>query len=102
MHKRLGAVQNFTLSATSQLASAFGPQTYRVRVAVTVAPSTAVSTQGGAYILIGDSTGITASSTNGSLIPSPWAEDFIVTPGQRMALIEASTSHGTISITEYA
>jgi hypothetical protein len=93
---RQGAVQNFTLTASSQLTSAFGSQTYRVRLAC----SSTGANLGGAYILFGDSTGITASSTSGSLIPAPWETDFIVTPGQRMALVEASTAHGTLSLTE--
>jgi len=93
---RQGPVQNFTLTATSQLSSPVGSQTYRVSLACS---STGIG-MGGAYILFGDSTGITASSTNGTLIPAPWQSDFVVTPGQRLALVEASTAHGTLSLTE--
>jgi len=96
MQKRLGTVQNFTLSASSQLSAVFGAQTYSVRLAVS---STGVE-MGGAYVLFGDSTGITASSTNGSLMPANSSEDFDVTPGQRIALIEVSTAHGILSVTE--
>jgi hypothetical protein len=96
MMKRQGTVQNFTLTASSQLSSAFGAQTYRVRLAIS---STGIG-MGGAYILFGDSTSITASSTNGSLLPAPWSETFDVTPGQWVALIESSTAHGTLSVTE--
>lgn len=93
---RQGAVQNFTLSATSQLTAKLGPQTYAMRLACS---STGVN-MGGAYFLVGDSTGITASSTNGSHVPAPWVADFVVGPGQYVALIEASTAHGVFSLTE--
>lgn len=96
MQKRLGTVQNFTLTASAQLSSAFGAQTYRVRLA----HSSTGANMGGAYVLFGDSTGITVSSSNGSLIPAPWSETFDVTPGQRISVIEASTAHGTLSVTE--
>jgi hypothetical protein len=100
MQKRLGTVQNFTLTASSQASSDFGAQTYRVRVALTAA-STAVGNSGsGAWILFGDTTGLTVSSTNGSLIPAPWSEDFTVTPGQTFYCIESTTNHGTLSLTE--
>ncbi len=94
--KRLGTVQNFTLTASSQLSSTFGSQTYRILVAHN---STGVN-MGGAWIMPADSTSISVSSSNGTFIPSPWLEEFDVTPGQRFALIEASTSHGILSITE--
>jgi FtsP/CotA-like multicopper oxidase with cupredoxin domain len=100
MQKRLGTVQNFTLTASSQASADFGAQTYRVRVAL--ASGSTIAVNGGAYILFGDTTGLTVSSTNGSLVPAPWAEDFTVTPGQTFYCIEATTSHGTISLTEYA
>jgi hypothetical protein len=98
MQKRLGTVQNFTLTASSQASSDFGAQTYRVRVALTSGSTIAVNS--GAYILFGDTTALTVSSTNGSLMPAPWAECFDVTPGQTFYCIEATTSHGTISVTE--
>jgi hypothetical protein len=98
MQKRLGTVQNFTLSQTSQASAKFGSQTYRVRVAVS---STAASA--GAWILFGDSTGLTVSSSNGSLLPSPWAEEFDVTPGQTFYTVAVSTAQlGPISVTELA
>ncbi len=96
MMKRQGTVQNFTLTATSQLSSPFGTQTYRVLVTHS---STGVN-MGGTYLLFGDSTGIAASSSNGTYLPAPWVEVFDVTPGQRLALIEGSTSHGVLSVTE--
>lgn len=96
MKKRQGTVQNFTLSATAQLSSAFGAQTYRVRLSC----GSTGANMGGAYILFGDTTAIAATSSNGSHIPAPWAETFDVTPGQRISVIEASTAHGIFSVTE--
>jgi hypothetical protein len=96
MQKRIGTVQNFTLSQTSQAGAKFGSQTYRVRIAVS---STAACA--GAWVLFGDSTGLTVSSTNGVLVPSPWAEDFDVSPGQTFYTVAASTAQlGSISVAE--
>jgi hypothetical protein len=96
MFRRQGTVQNFTLTATAQLSSPFGSQTRRVWLSHT---STGVA-MAGAFILFGDSTSITASSSNGTLLPQAWLEAFDVTPGQRVSVIEASTSHGTLSVME--
>lgn len=96
MMKRQGTVQNFTLSASAQLSSAFGAQTRRVIITC----SSTGANMGGAYVLFGDSTGIAATSSNGSLVPAPWGACFDVTPGQWVSVIEASTSHGTLSVTE--
>lgn len=96
MQKRLGTVQNFTLTASSQASAKLGAQTYRVRVAT---GSTGFSS--GAWILFGDSTSLTVSSTNGSLVPSPWVGEFDVTPGQTFYTVAASTAVlGPISLTE--
>ena len=97
MQKRLGTVQNFTLTEASQASAKFGAQTYRVRVAV----SSTASPAAGAWILFGDSTSLTVSSTNGSLVSAGWAEDFDVTPGQTFYTIAVSTAQlGPISVTE--
>lgn len=98
MMKRQGTVQNFTLTATAQLSSAFGAQTRSVMIS----HSSTGANLGGAWILFGDSTGITVSSSNGTHIPPSWIEPFDVTPGQRVSLIEASTAHGILSVTEIA
>lgn len=94
MQKRLGTVQNFTPSASSQASERFGAQTYRVRVC---AGSTVDSV--GAWILFGDTTGMTVTSTNGSLLPTGSPEDFDVTPGQTFYTIGSSTNI-TVSLTE--
>lgn len=94
--ERQGTVHPFTLSAASQQTAAFGVQTYKVRV---TAGST--TTFGGAFFLVGDSTSITVSSSNGSLIGMNVPQDFDVTPGQRGAVIASSTaSLGPCTVTE--
>ncbi len=99
MQKRLGTVQNFTSTATSQASAKLGSQTYKVRVSVS-AGSTG-NTHPGVYILFGDSTGLTVSSSNGSLMPAPWSETFDVTPGQTFYTVAASTTlFGPVSLTE--
>jgi hypothetical protein len=97
MQKRLGTVQNFTLTQTSQASAKFGAQTYRVRIAA----SSTASPAAGAWILFGDSTALTVSSTNGSLFPSDTAEEFDVVPGQTFYTVAVSTAQlGPISLTE--
>jgi hypothetical protein len=90
MHQsRQGTVTNFTMSGTSQATAAFGSQTYRIRVSTSGQP---------AYVLIGDGTP-TASATVGTLIPATWAMEFAVTPGQKLAVLQAGTA-GSCSVTE--
>lgn len=93
---RLGAVQNFSLTASSQASAKLGAQTRSVLITAT---STG-SFLNGAYIMFGDSTGLTVSSTNGTLFPAPWVDTFDVTAGQTFYTIEATTAHGSICITE--
>jgi hypothetical protein len=97
--QRLGTVTQFTLSNTSQASAKFGAQTRGVRIAV----GSTGSTPSGAYILFGDSTGLSVTSTNGSLMPAPWVDEFIVTPGQTFYTISSSTSVGGIlTLTEFS
>lgn len=84
---RLGTQNNVVIatSTVSVASSAFGTQTYQIRVAATTA----------VYIKIGD--GTPTATTSDTLIPTNWAEYFIVTPGQKIAAIGAVT---TVSVTE--
>lgn len=88
MIRRLGTAHTFTMSGTSQATAAFGTQTYRVRVATDDQP---------AFIRIGDGTP-TAVATD-TLIPAGWAEDFVVSPGQKLAVLQAGTA-GVLTVTE--
>ena len=85
---RLGTNTNFTLSGSSQATAAFGAQTYQVRVATAGQP---------AFIKIGDGTP-TAASTD-PVVPANWVDYFTVTPGQKLACLQAGTA-GTLSVTE--
>lgn len=88
MSRRLSTVHTFTMSGSSQATAAFGEQTYAVRVA---------TNDQAAYVVIGDGTP-TAAATD-SLIPLGWVEDFTVTPGQKLAVLQAGTA-GKLTVTE--
>jgi len=85
---RLGTNTTFTLSGSSQATAAFGAQTYQVRVATAGQP---------AFIRIGDGTP-TATGAD-PVVPASWVEYFTVTPGQKLACLQAGTA-GTLSVTE--
>ena len=78
----------FTLSGTSQASSAFGAQTQQVRIATSEQP---------AYVVIGDGTPTATSS--GALMPANWVDYFTVTPGQKVAVLQAGTA-GSLSVSE--
>jgi hypothetical protein len=86
--RRLGTVHTFTMSGSSQATAAFGAQTRQVRVATNDQP---------AFIFIGDGTP-TAAATD-SVMPTGWVEDFTVTPGQKLACLQAGTA-GILTVTE--
>lgn len=79
---------NITMSGSSQATSAFGSQTYKVRIATGAQP---------AYFTIGDGTP-TADNTS-PLMPANTIDYFTVTPGQKAAVLQAGTA-GTFSVTE--
>jgi hypothetical protein len=87
---RLGANTNFTLSGSSQATAAFGPQTYQVRVATAGQP---------AFIRVGD--GTPTVTAGDPLMPANWVDYLTVTPGQKLACLQAGTA-GTLSVTEIA
>lgn len=88
MKRRLSTVHTFTMSGTSQATAAFGSQTYAVRVATNDQP---------AYVIIGD--GTPTATANETLIPLGWVEDFDVSPGQKLAVLQAGTA-GKLTVTE--
>lgn len=88
MSRRISTVHTFTMSGSSQATTAFGTQTYCVRVATNTQP---------AFIIIGDGTP-TAAATD-SVMPAGWVEDFTVVPGQKLAVLQAGTA-GTLTVTE--
>jgi hypothetical protein len=79
------------MSLTSQATSAFGVQTYQIRVATSAQP---------AFIKIFDTTSPSSTASSSDvLVPANCWEYFTVTPGQKLAVVQAG-SQGTISITE--
>lgn len=86
---RLGAAQSIATSTTSAASTAFGAQTYQIRVCADVAT----------HIRIGD--GTPAAVAADTLLPANVPEYFTVTPGQRIAAV-LGTGTGNLSVTEIA
>jgi hypothetical protein len=82
---------------SSAASTAFGAQTYFVRVLATGVVS---ATLDGVRVQFGDGTP-TASSTS-MLVALNYPETFAVTPGQKVAVLGNNTGTGTVSITEMA
>jgi hypothetical protein len=85
---RLGATTVFTLSGSSQASAAFGAETFQIRIATSGQP---------AYIKVDDGTPTT--TTSDALMPANWIDYVTVTPGQKIAVLQAGTA-GLISVTE--
>jgi hypothetical protein len=85
---RLGPSTVFTLSGTSQASAAFGAQTYQIRIATAGQP---------AFFRVGD--GTPAATTSDALMPANWVDYITVTPGQKVAVLQAGTA-GALSVTE--
>lgn len=81
-----GASQNVTIGAASAQSTAFGAGVFDVRVVATVA----------CYVRV--DTNPTAVTTD-TYLPAGVPEYFRVSPGQKMAVIQASAG-GTLNITE--
>lgn len=89
---RLGAAQNVAISTTSAASTAFGAQTYQIRVACQLTAGTDV------HIRVGD--GTPTAVTTDSLLPVNWVEYLTCTPGQKIAVIGGALAVGTLSVTE--
>lgn len=85
---RIISTAAFTLSATSQASAAFGSQTYQIRIATAGQP---------AYFKVGDGTPTATSSD--ALMPANWVDYITVTPGQKVAVLQAGTA-GSLSVSE--
>jgi len=85
---RLGTTTAFTLSGSSQASAAFGAETFQVRVATSDQP---------AFISIGD--GTPTATASDAIMPPGWVDYFAVTPGQKIAVLQAGTA-GKITVTE--
>lgn len=84
---RLGAAQEVTTGAASAASTAFGSQTYAIRIAATAA----------CRFVVGDGTP-TATATD-AYLPANEVEVFTVTPGQKIAAIQ-ETAAGKLSVVE--
>lgn len=84
---RLGAAQDITIGAASAASSAFGAQTYQLRVAASSA----------CRIRIADGTPIAAATD--TYLPADRIEYLTCTPGQKIAVIQEAAA-GKLSVTE--
>ena len=90
--------QNVSYAASggsSAASTAFGAQTYFVRV---VATGAIAATLDGVRVAFGDGTPV-ASATS-MLLALNYPEIFAVTPGQKVAVLGDQSGTGTVSITE--
>jgi len=84
---RLGAAQEVAIGASSAASTAFGAQTYGIRLCSTAACR---------YIVSDGTPTAVATST---LLPPSWVEVVQVNPGQKVAVIQ-ETAGGKLSVTE--
>ena len=94
---RQGASQNLayaTAGGASAASSAFGAQTYAIRV---TAPGSLSATVG---VRIAVSDGTPTATATSTLLPVNWVEYIVVTPGQKIAAVSNDTVAGTLSVTE--
>lgn len=96
---RQGASQNVAFAAAggaSAASTAFGSQTYQIRVSVS--GTGFVAGTGGVRVRIGDGTP-TAAATD-TFVPNTLFEYFIVSPGQKIAVLGNDAGVGNLSVTE--
>ena len=86
---RIGTVNNVALATTSTsvASSAFGAQTFQIRIASTVACNYKVDQA-------------PTAATTDALLPANWVEYVSVTPGQKIAFVTAGTVPLTVSVVE--
>lgn len=90
---RITSSTRFALTTASQSTSAFGAQTYQIRVATGNLVGSGV-----AYIKVGEAGGVTADSTSSAVIGSNVVDYLCVTPGQKCAIsVEAAGGFITVS-----
>jgi len=95
---RLGAAQEVPLSSTTAASTAFGAETFQIRVSVADITGTPTSVR----VRIGDGTPTAVAAD--SVLPTDWVEYFTVTPGQKIAgiLVGGTTPTAKLSVTEIA
>lgn len=85
---RPGTVHKMTAAVASSQSGAFGAQTVAVRIASADNPFH--------FVLGGNPT----ATTNDSICPGAWAENIIVHPGEKLAVIRAGASDANVTVTE--
>lgn len=87
---RLGTVNNVAVATTSTAAasSAFGAQTYAIRVCAPAA----------CFIKIGDPAATPTAATTDAYLPPNWETFVLVTPGQKISAFSATIQ--TVSVVE--
>jgi hypothetical protein len=96
-YRRIGTTQTLAATGTSAIGSAFGAQSYLIRV-VGNTPL---------HIKVQDSAVATVATTADPYLPANWPDFFTITPGQKIATIRASTdgivtsTSGTLWVTEF-
>lgn len=89
---RQGASQNVAISTSSAASTAFGSETYQIRIACQLTAGTDV------HYRVGD--GTPTAATTDSLLPVNVIEYLVVTPGQKIAVIGGTSAAGSLSVTE--
>ena len=96
---RLAAAQALAVASVGGAAassSAFGAQTYAIMLSF---PGSTSSTSGCRVAGVSP-TDAAVSSTNGTLQPANWLQNYKVTPGQRVSAISNDAGTFSLSITE--
>ena len=94
---RVLATQNVAYNAAagaSTQSTAFGSQTYAIRVCSAGVVSASID---GVRIAVGDNPTATATS---ALLPVQWVEYIKCGPGQKIAVLGNNTGTGTVNVTE--
>lgn len=96
---RQGASQNVAFAAAggaSAASTAFGSQTYQVMLSVS--GTGFVAGTGGARVRIGDGTPVAVATD--TFIPTGVIAFFVVTPGEKIAVLGNDAGTGNLSVTE--
>jgi|SRR5215813_5458102 len=92
---RLGTTQAISVTSTSTaIGSAFGAQTFGVRLSVGAVSATSTVV----HYRVGD--GTQTATTSDPVIPNTWVETILVSPGQRLSAICDATGTATLLVTE--
>ena len=87
---RQGTRQTVAYTGTAAtITNAFGTETYVIRLSATTA----------CHFLVSEAANVVAATATDSLLPTNWVDYIVVTPGQKISVIQDSAA-GTLSVTE--